>query len=76
MGRFYELSLGARPDHLRAARAERLKVSGNPAQYQDLSKFVSEQEQYRMLIFQSLLPWIELDVSDNDVTTAVAKIAD
>lgn len=64
------------PESFETARAERLKLSGNPAQYQDLSKFISEQEQYRMLISQSLLPWIELDVSDNHVTAAVEKIAD
>ncbi|MDZ7332097.1 MAG: hypothetical protein ONB31_08990 [candidate division KSB1 bacterium] len=64
------------PESFENARAERLKVSGNPAQYQDLSKFVSEQEHYRKVISQSLLPWLEVDVSDNHVTTAVENIAD
>ena len=59
-----------------AARAERLKVSGNPAQYDDLQIFLDEQEIMRKLIGASALPVLNLDISDNNVAHAVEKIAD
>lgn len=65
-----------RPESFAAAREERLKVSGNPAQYDDLSIFVREQMQMRDLVAQSLLPTLEVDVSDDDVPAAVERIAD
>ena len=59
-----------------AARAERLKVSGNPAQYDDLQAFIREQELMRRLVGESMLPTLELDVSDSDVARAADRIAD
>ncbi len=59
-----------------AARQERLKVSGNPSQYDDLSRFVAEQELFKRLVSESSLPKLELDVSDNDISGAVERIAD
>jgi hypothetical protein len=59
-----------------AARAERLKVSGNPAQYDDLQVFINEQELMRRLVGESKLPTLELDISDNDVVGAADRIAD
>ena len=38
------------PESFSAAREERLKVSGNPAQYNDLTPFIREQELMRELI--------------------------
>lgn len=64
------------PDSFAAARRERLKVSGNPAQYADLSVFVREQAEMRRLFAESRLEKIELDVSDGDVPRAVERIAD
>lgn len=58
------------------AREERLKVSGNPNQYDDINKFIEEQELMKNLISRSLLPVLEVDVSDNDINNAVSKIAD
>ncbi len=58
------------------ARAERLKVSGNPSQYDDLEVFVREQELFRRLVEESILPTMELDISDSDVPQAVERIAD
>ena len=63
-------------DSFRAARAERLKVSGNPSQYDDLDVFVREQELMDELIGNSSLPTLRLDVSDNNIITAVERIAD
>jgi len=59
-----------------AARAERVKVSGKPDQYDDLSVFVREQELLRRLVSESLLPKLELDISDSDVPRAADRIAD
>ncbi len=65
-----------RPESFPAAREERITVSGNPSQYDDLSPFVREQEEMRKAVGHSRLPWIEIDVSDNDVTAACDRIAD
>jgi hypothetical protein len=63
------------PDSFEAARAERLKVSGNPSQYDDLQPFIDEQEEYRQEVSRSILPFLEVDVSDNDVPGAADHIA-
>ncbi|MHB0969907.1 MAG: hypothetical protein ACYC7A_11570 [Thermoanaerobaculia bacterium] len=63
------------PDSFAAARAERLKVSGNPSQYDDLSIFVEEQAMMREFVRRSTLPWVEIDVSHNDVSRAADDIA-
>jgi hypothetical protein len=59
-----------------AAREERLKVSGKPSQYDDLSIFVNEQKLMSRLVEESTLSKFELDVSDNNIKAAVEKIAD
>jgi hypothetical protein len=64
------------PESFEAARVERLKVSGNPSQYDDLQVFVEEQELLNELIGASILPTFTMDISDNDVPNAVEKIAD
>ena len=64
-----------RPETFAAARAERLAVSGNPSQYDDLAPFVAEQDAFRRLADASLLPSHELDVSDGDVARAADRIA-
>jgi hypothetical protein len=64
------------PDSFAAAREERLKVSGNPSQYDDLGAFVREQELFRELVAASRLPWVEVDVSSGDVGDAADRIAD
>lgn len=64
------------PESFAAARTERLKVSGNPSQYHDLQVFVDEQERMRGFVAESTLEILELDVSDNDVTGGVERIAD
>jgi len=68
--------LNRTPGSFTAARQERLKVSGKPDQYNDLSVFVREQEVIKRLVGESLLPWLELDISDNDIPRAVDTIAD
>lgn len=63
-------------DSFPSALHKRLQVSGNPAQYQDLSVFITEQETYRALINNSLLKSLEVDISDNRIDRAVNQIAD
>jgi hypothetical protein len=58
------------------AREERLKVSGNPTQYDELDVFLEEQELMKSLVSESILPTFHLDVSDNDVLHAADRIAD
>jgi len=64
------------PESFEAARAERLKVSGNPSQYDDLHVFIEEQEMMNELVNASALQTLKIDISDNDVYRAVETIAD
>jgi hypothetical protein len=63
------------PDSFARARDERLKVSGKPSQYDDLTPFIAEQEEMRREVRRSLLPSFEVDVSDDDVAGATDRIA-
>lgn len=65
-----------RPDTFEAARAERLKVSGKPAQYDDLEQFIEEQELMRQLVAESRIPSFEVDVSEGDIGAVTDSIAD
>ncbi len=73
---FRLIFLNRPPESFAAAREERLKVSGKPDQYNDLSVFIREQELIKRLVSDSMLPKLELDISDNDIPRAVEKIAD
>jgi len=64
------------PESFAAAREERLKVSGKPSQYDDLTLFVREQELMERLVAASLLPSCTIDVSGNDVAASADAIAD
>jgi hypothetical protein len=64
------------PESFASAREERLRVSGNPSQYDDLNRFIEEQELFKRLVAESSLPKLELDISDNDISKAVENIAD
>jgi hypothetical protein len=64
------------PESLEAAREERLKVYGNPSQYNDLSPFIHEQELMRELIARSVLPSLTQDISDNNIPAAVERVTD
>ncbi len=64
------------PESFAAAREERLKVSGNPSQYDDLSVFIREQEEIRQAVEKSILPTLELDISDSLIPGAADRVAD
>lgn len=60
----FAIVLCTRPeDTFEEARAERLKISAKPDQYDSLEPFVAEQRQLRELAAKSLLPVLELDVT-------------
>lgn len=63
------------PESFETARAARLRVSGNPAQYDDLRPFILEQDRMRELFLHSRLLKIELDVSHDNVALAADEIA-
>jgi hypothetical protein len=63
------------PGSFARAREERLKVSGNPGQYDDLAPFIAEQEDMRFAVGRSRLPSFEVDVSDDDVAGAADRVA-
>ena len=58
------------------AREDRLVYSENPHRYTNLHKFVHEQEVLRNLMADSLLPTLEVDVSDDDIERAANEILD
>ena len=72
---FHMVFLTRTPESFEAARAERLKVSGNPSQYDNLDIFIDEQELMRRLVRESILPVLELDMSNNTIETATDHIA-
>ena len=65
-----------RQETFAAARVERLKVSGNPSQYDDLDIFFREQEEIRKLVRESILPVFEVDASAGDIGRAANQVAD
>lgn len=73
---FHLVLVTRRPESFAEARAERLKVSGNPSQYDHLQAFIDEQELMRRLVGESILPTLELDISDNNMARACERIAD
>ncbi len=63
-------------ESFREAREARIKVSGKPSQYDNLEMFINEQKLMRQLVNKSILPKLELDISDNNVDRATETIAD
>ena len=53
-----------------------MKVSGKPAQYDDLKVFLDEQAGMKELVAASRLPKLTVDISDSSVTRVVEEIAD
>jgi hypothetical protein len=63
-------------DSFENARSERLKVSGNPSQYDNMEFFIRDQNVMREMVRKSKLPVFEIDISNNDILIATNKIAD
>jgi hypothetical protein len=64
-----------REETFEAAREDRLKVSGNPAQYDDVSVFLREQALLDRLAAESRLKVMRLDVSHDEVGRAADEVA-
>jgi hypothetical protein len=64
------------PTSFASARAERVKVSGKPSQYDDLQAFIYEQQVMQGLVSASQLKTLQVDISDDDVPRVVETIAD
>ncbi len=64
------------PESFARAREERLKISGNPSQYDNLDIFIREQEHILRLAQSSCLPVLEVDVSDSSISATADKVAD
>ena len=67
--------LCTRRDGWEAAREERLVVSGNPSQYDDLDAFRREQDLLRRLADESVLRVLEVDMTGGDIEAACLQIA-
>jgi hypothetical protein len=63
-------------DSFATARRERLRVSGNPAQYDDIGVFIREQKEFERVAGRSLLPLMRLDVTGKPIDALVAEIED
>ena len=64
------------PESFEFARQERLKISGNPSQYDNLEFFVREQTLMEELVNKSKLSIFKVDTSDNDILKAVTAVVD
>jgi hypothetical protein len=64
------------PESFEEAKQERLKISVNSKQYENLNIFLEEQEILRKLVEKSLLPKLHLDVSSNNVTLLADSVAE
>lgn len=64
------------PDTFPAARENRLQYSENPERYNDLGRFVREQELMADLISTSSMSSMRVDVSDDDVDRVAQEIID
>jgi len=62
------------PESFTSARDERLKVSGNPLQYNDLDLFKKEQDLLSLIYGKSILPKTRVDISGNNIPRAVEEI--
>jgi hypothetical protein len=64
------------PDSFAEARRERLKVSSNPSQYEDLTIFIREQRIMQELMDSSLIPRLLVDVTERSLEDRVDYITD
>ncbi|MCF7823087.1 MAG: hypothetical protein K9N35_02855 [Candidatus Marinimicrobia bacterium] len=73
----FHLVLCVRPDDsFELAREARLKISGNPSQYDNLDIFRREQNLFKELAQRSILPVMELDVSTGSLSAQSERVAD
>lgn len=73
---FHLVLVTRQPESFEQARKERLKISGNPGQYDDLEPFIREQDLFRERVRRSILPSLELDISDGNVAKASDRVVE
>jgi hypothetical protein len=73
---FVLVHLQREPDTFAAARDHRLTYSENPTRYNNLDKFVAEQEMMAELVGDSAIRSRTVDVSDGDVDRVAAEIVE
>ena len=71
---FHLVLVTRRADSFEHALQQRLKVSGNPSQYTNISLFIEEQEEYRQRVSTSTLVHLEVDISDGMIERAAEQI--
>jgi len=64
------------PSSFIEARKQRLKISSNPSQYDDLTYFTREQELFQKLVDNSAIPALKLDVTHRSLEEQVSYVAD
>ncbi len=72
---FHLVFMSRTPESFKSALDRRLEVSGNPDQYNNLEHFAGEQETFRKLVKESVLPKKEIDISHNNIRRATDEIA-
>ncbi len=65
-----------KPDSFIEAREERLKISGNPKQYDNLDIFIKEQEILNELLDKSLIPVLHLEVTHYSIDQLADNVAE
>lgn len=73
---FVLVLLSRSEDSFADARRGRLKISGNPSQYDDLGVFIREQHAFESVVSESLLPTMRLDITHKSVDAVVSEIGD
>jgi transcriptional/translational regulatory protein YebC/TACO1 len=73
---FFQVFLKRTQESFESARAKRLKVYGKPSQYGNIRQFIDEQNLFKKLISKSILPTLELNISDSNIKETVEKIVD
>lgn len=65
-----------KPSSFLEAREERLKISGNPKQYDNLDIFIKEQEILNQLLDKSIIPVLHLDVTHYSIDQLADNVAE
>ena len=65
-----------KPSSFLEAREERLKISGNPKQYDNLDIFIKEQEILNELLDKSLIPVLHLEVTHYSIDQLADNVAE
>lgn len=68
--------LTRKPESFIEARKQRILVSGKPDQYDNLDILIEDQERFRKLVSNSILPNVEINITGKNLTEVCDQIAD